>query len=102
MEVFLGEMDGLAKLLQLPLSEIAPGSFGDAPKLQWPDASTRQLDGRITDPIEHLAHDPVLSFVDADPKPGAALLIAQWTYLLRTDPFAFNRDALAKCLEHCR
>lgn len=102
MELFLGEMNSLAKLLQLALGEVAPGSFRNAPKLQWPDAGARQLDGRITDPIEHLAHDPVLTLMNADPKPGAALLIAERTHLLRTDPLTFNGDALPERLEHCR
>lgn len=40
--------------------------------------------------------------MDADPQPGAAFLVAQWPHLLRTNPFAFNGDALPERLEHRR
>lgn len=95
-------MDSFPELLKLPLGQLAPGSHRDPPKLQWTNSRASQLDSRIANPVEHFANDPVLPLVDADPKPGTALLVSQRPHLLRADSLSFDRDPLAQCLEHGR
>jgi len=95
-------MDRLAERLQFAVGQVTECTAWDRAELQRTNACSDQLDDRVADLVEHLADDPVATFVDDDSDDRAAFGIADRADHLRDGALAVDCNASSEPVEHLR
>lgn len=95
-------MQGLTQNLEFAVGEITELSARDRSKLQRTDPRPNESGDGIADFVEHLAHDPVATFVDHNPNNRAVLSIANWPNHLRRGSLPVDHDSAPEPIQHFR